>query len=60
MARTARISPISDIIIDELANQTGKSKIEIIEEALKSYRFRERMRLFNEGYLKIKKSGRTS
>lgn len=50
MARTARISPMSDAIIHELANKTGKSKIVIIEEALESYRFRERMRLFNESY----------
>ena len=50
MALTARISPASDAIIHELANKTGKSKIVIIEEALESYRFRERMRMFNESY----------
>lgn len=54
MALTARISPASDAIIHELANKTGKSKIVIIEEALESYRFRERMRLFNESYVKLK------
>lgn len=54
MAHTARISPISEAIIDELVNKTGKSKIVIIEEALESYRLRERMRLFNESYEKLK------
>jgi hypothetical protein len=54
MAHTARISPTSDAIIHELANKTGKSKIVIIEEALESYRFRERMRLFNESYEHLK------
>ncbi len=46
MALTARISGESDDILKELVNKTGKSKIEIIDEALKSYRFHERM-----GYL---------
>lgn len=50
MALTARISPASDHIIEELVSTTGKSKVEIIEEALKSYRFHERMRLLNEEY----------
>ncbi len=50
MAHTARISPASDAIISDLVNKTGKSKIVIIEEALELYRFRERMRLFNESY----------
>lgn len=54
MAHTARISPESDEIIDELVRKTRKSKIIIIEEALKSYRFQERMRLFNESYNKLK------
>ncbi|MBA3720849.1 MAG: ribbon-helix-helix protein, CopG family [Parachlamydiaceae bacterium] len=54
MALTARISPHSDAIIHELVNKTGKSKIEIIEEALESYRFRERMRLFNESYERLR------
>lgn len=55
MAHTARISSTSDAIIQELAAKTGKSKIVIIEEALESYRFRERMRLFNESYKKLRK-----
>lgn len=50
MALTARISSASDHIIEELVNTTGKSKIDIIEEALKSYRFHERMRLLTEEY----------
>lgn len=54
MALTARISPTSDAIIHELASATGKSKILIIEEALESYRFHERMRLFNESYGKLR------
>ncbi|MBA3604293.1 MAG: hypothetical protein H0W50_11815 [Parachlamydiaceae bacterium] len=54
MAHTARISPASDAIISDLVNKTGKSKIVIIEEALESYRFRERMRLFNESYEKLR------
>ena len=53
MAHTARISPESDAIINELVTKTGKSKIAIIEEALESYRFRERMRLFNESYTRL-------
>lgn len=54
MALIARISPTSDEIIHELVDKTGKSKIVIIEEALESYRFRERMRLFNESYERLK------
>ena len=54
MALTARISPVSDAIIQDLVNKAGKSKIVIIEEALESYRFRERMRLFNESYERLK------
>lgn len=54
MALTARISTNSDAIIHELVNKTGKSKIEIIEEALEAYRFKERMRLFNESYERLK------
>jgi len=54
MALTARISSTSDEIIHELVNKTGKSKIIIIEEALEAYRFRERMRLFNESYERLR------
>lgn len=54
MAHTARISPESDAIIEELVTKTGKSKIVIIEEALESYRFQERMRMFNESYTRLK------
>lgn len=50
MGLTARISPESDSIIEELSEKTGKSKIIIIQEALECYRFQERMRLFNESY----------
>ncbi len=34
--------------------KTKKTKIQIIEEALESYRFRERMRLFNASYVKLR------
>ena len=54
MAPTARISSASDQIIEELVNATGKSKIDIIEEALISYRFHERMRLLHEEYEKLR------
>lgn len=54
MSLTARISPASDAIIDELVAKTGKSKTFIIEKALESYRFKERMRLFNESYEKLR------
>lgn len=56
MVLTVRISQTSDAIIHELANKTGKPKILIIEEALESYRYRERMRLFNESYKKLQGS----
>ncbi len=35
-------------------NKTGKSKKKVIEEALIFYRYRERMRLFNESYERLK------
>jgi hypothetical protein len=54
MALTARISPESDAIIHEMITKTGKTKIEIIQEALGYYRFKERMRLFNESYDRLK------
>jgi len=53
MAITARISPLSGDIIQDMSTITGKSKILIIEEALEAYRFKERMRLFNESYQKL-------
>jgi hypothetical protein len=54
MAQTSRISAKSDEIIHEMIAITGKAKIEIIEEALEVYRHHERMRLFNEGYDKLR------
>ena len=54
MGLTARISPESDAIIHEMISKTGKSKIVIIQEALEAYRFKERMRLFNESYEKLR------
>lgn len=55
MAQTARISPKSNNIIQEMSRLTGKSKVEIIESALENYRHKERMRLFNDNYQKLKK-----
>lgn len=50
MAQTARISLRSDFIIQEISSLTGKSKVEIIESALETFRHSERMRLFNDNY----------
>lgn len=50
MAQTARISQNSDAIIQDLVSKTGKTKIEIIDEALEFYRYQERMRMLNEEY----------
>ncbi|MCB1149779.1 MAG: hypothetical protein KDK48_06390 [Chlamydiia bacterium] len=50
MAQTARISSRSDAIINEMASLTGQSKVEVIEQALETYRRSERMRLMNEAY----------
>ncbi len=50
MALTARISRSTDHIIEELVRTTGKSKIVIIEEAVRAYRFHERMKILNEEY----------
>ncbi len=54
MAQTARISQKSDEIADELQAITGKSKVAIIEIALEEYRYREKMRLYNEAYAKMR------
>ena len=53
MAQTARISPKSDSIIQEMSLITGKNKVEVIESALEFYRHKEHMRLFNEGYFRL-------
>ncbi len=50
MAQTARISRRSDQIIQEMISLTGHSKVEVIEQALETYRRNERMRLMNEAY----------
>lgn len=54
MAQTARISEKSNEIAEELHSITGKSKVAIIEIALEEYRFRERMRLFNQAYHQLR------
>ena len=53
MALTARISVDADCIIKELVESTGRTKVEIIEAALKSYRFHERMRLLHVEYERL-------
>lgn len=55
MARTIRISPRSDSIIQEMSLLTGKSKTEIIESALEIYRHNKRMRLLNDSYRMLSK-----
>lgn len=50
MALTARISQQSDTIIREIVSRTGKTKVEIIEEALEFYRYHERMRILKKQY----------
>lgn len=54
MARTAKISPNSEAIIQELVARTGKTKIDIIDLALDSYRYQERMRLLNQQYERLR------
>lgn len=54
MASTARISSTSEHIIEELMTTTGKSKVDIIEEALKSYHFHERMKILHEDYERLR------
>lgn len=54
MAQTARISIESDRIIHEMVSMTGKTRIEIIEEALDAYKHQKRMELFNDAYAKLK------
>lgn len=54
MSLTARISQNSNMILQELVAKTGKTKVEIIEEALESYRYHERMRILNEQYERLR------
>lgn len=54
MALTARISRNSDNIIQEMVARTGKTKVEIIDEALEAYRFQERMKLLSEQYERLR------
>lgn len=50
MNTTTRISINSSVIINELKRKTGKSKVQIIDEALESYRYHEKMRILKEQY----------
>jgi hypothetical protein len=50
MAETARISNYSNEIIKDFITITGKTKVEIIEEALELYRYHEKMRILNEQF----------
>jgi hypothetical protein len=54
MAHIARISPTSEAIIQDLIKQNRQIRMVIIEEAPESYRFRKRMRLFNESYERLR------
>lgn len=54
MASTVRISLNSDQMIKELVKSTKKSKVDIMEEALKLYRFHERMSLLEEEYQRLR------
>lgn len=54
MAQTARISNKSDHILQEMVKLTGLNKSEVIESALADFRHKERMRRFNESYLRLK------
>ena len=54
MAQTARISRRSDSIIQEMVSLTGRSKVEVIELALETYRRNERMHLLNESYQQMR------
>jgi hypothetical protein len=54
MALTARISRNSDAIIQELVLKTGKTKVEIIDEALEFFRYQERMRMLNDQYERLR------
>lgn len=60
MAGTSRISPVSDKIVKELAEETGRSKIEIIEAALVMYRHYERMHRLNADYQRLRSDKRAS
>ena len=51
MVSATEISRVSEAIIKELVANTGKSEIEIIEEALESYRFHERMKKLKDQYV---------
>jgi hypothetical protein len=58
MAVTARISSHSDEIIKEFTVMTGKTKIEIIEEALDLYRYHEKMRLLKQQFKKLRSNSK--
>lgn len=60
MALTARISHKSDAIIQELATKTGKTKVEIIDEALEFYRYNQRMRTLDEQYERLRSDKKAS
>jgi hypothetical protein len=55
MALTSRISKKTDSMVNEMVHITGKTKVEILEEAVKLYRHYERMRMVNEAYAKLRK-----
>jgi len=56
MGLTSRISKQSSYLINEMVSITGKTKIEVIEEALKLYCHYERMKLVNDAYAELRQN----
>lgn len=54
MNKLAKISEKTNEMVEELRTLTGKSKIELLENAMCFYRHNERMRMFNENYETLK------
>lgn len=54
MASTVRVSSRGQLILEDIVKMTKKQKIEILEEALEAYRFRERMRILSEDFDRLR------
>ncbi len=54
MASTIRVSSRGQLIIEDIVKMTKKQKVEILEEALEDYRFRERMRILSEDFDRLR------
>lgn len=50
----ACITPTTEAILDEIVAKMGRSKIENINEAIEAYRFREKMRLLDEEFERLR------